>query len=396
MLDGKDPYRSFTGEYRYPPLVAVFYAAVARLPETVAAIIMLTLNTLLAAAGILLAALTCLERTVPSARRVDAKFISVFLVALIATLLNVDKLRGELQMIQTNALMFFMFAVALYYLDRRPSISGLALAVVFNVKFLSAAFIPYLLIRKRYKAAFSMIVFSGALMFLPLPIVGWHDNIGYIKSTFGGIARISGILPASKAREAFESINTDFSCSLTSSFARAFAACGMNERFTWLIVAVVLTAIAIHLARQYRRANIPLIAWPDASRQSQTPYGWVSALEWGLVISFSVMFSPQTNTRHLFLTTAITTVLAALLVTRHKGESNQARMLLVGGLVLALGYSMPPSFYGSVTHAWAVAWLQAGGACWCLLVTCIIVASVGLGALNSRSDKASPDEPPSA
>jgi hypothetical protein len=148
LLDHTDLYTSGDQGYLYPPLIAMLYTPVARLAMDHAARVILLVNVTMAFFGVLLAAREYSDRfDVPQ----TVRFVCG--AALLGSLLNIDKIHMEFQMFQTNALMFLMFVLALRWLDRRPIVAGLPLGVIFNIKYLSLAMLPWLIVRRRWKTA---------------------------------------------------------------------------------------------------------------------------------------------------------------------------------------------------------------------------------------------------
>src|SRR6202042_3814306 len=135
------------------PLIALLYTPIAKLPYETAGFVMLAINCILAASAIRLAAGEFADRFgLPAAPSL------IWSIALLGAILDVDKIRNELQMLQTNALMLMMFVLALRWLDRRPILAGIALGVVFNIKYLSLAMLPYLILRRRWKTLAAFVI----------------------------------------------------------------------------------------------------------------------------------------------------------------------------------------------------------------------------------------------
>src|SRR5262249_8352963 len=78
-------------------------------------------------------------------------------VVLLATVVMFDRIRADLQMFQVNSVILLMLTLALCWLDRFPILAGAPLGFVMNIKYLSLAYLPYLLIRRRWLTAASML-----------------------------------------------------------------------------------------------------------------------------------------------------------------------------------------------------------------------------------------------
>ncbi len=372
--DGTDPYTSGTGGYLYPPLIALLYTPVARLSYAGAQRVMLLVDVGLVLAGLLLAGRAMLDRfDVPRARGVW------FAVALVACLADVDKVHNELQMFQTNALQLALFALSLYWLDRRPVLAGLPLGAILNIKYLSLAMVPWLLMRRRWSTAIATLVSGVGFALLPAVVCGLPKDLHYLSVAYGGLATMVGhgsgtAGPVEQAN--VEDITNLLSCSLTSAMARM-------AKFHHLPLAVGLAAaggIAVGVVGivllMYRRRGVPAFAWPSASQQRAQPYRAVVGLEFVAVLMGTLMFSPQTNSRHLCLVTLLTTVAAALLL---GGRPQVPRWpILVALVAMFLAFVLPPGNRYTEAHHRADLWFGIGGPCWGMLIALLVVVDNAL------------------
>jgi hypothetical protein len=440
LLDGEDLYTSGTGGYLYPPLIAVLYTPVARLSYTAAQRVMLVVDAGLIVSGLLLAGRAILDRfAVPRSRAVWLG------VAVLACLGDIDKVHNELQMFQTNALQLALFALALFWLDRRPTLAGVPLGAILNIKYLSLAMVPWLLIRRRWSTAVSTL--ASGLLFALLPAVplmchalvhgvpdaavatrspttastapastapavetvdvqalpprtvtpgeavvyGWNQNLHYLSVAYGGLATMvgAGSGTAGPTEQAnVEDITNLLSCSLTSAMARmakfhdlplsaGLAAAGG-------IAVVVVGAVLL----MYRRWRVPPFAWPTAGRQREQPWRAVIGMEFVAVLMGTLMFSPQTNSRHLCLATLLTTVAAALLVA---GRPRVDRWpIAIAAAVMFLTFVLPPGNRYTEAHHWADLWFGVGGPCWGMLVLVLVVVEGALEQARATAGSADP------
>jgi hypothetical protein len=367
LLDGKDLYTSGTGGYIYPPLIALLYTPVARLPYETAAVVMLAINCILAATAIRLAAGELVDRF-----GLSPTAILIWSVALLGAVLDIDKIRNELQMLQTNALMLLMFVLALRWLDRRPILAGIALGLVFNIKYLSLAMVPYLIVRRRWKSLAAFGTSAAGFAFLPAIVDGWQANLRSLHVAFGGLLHMVGAGAGEQAN--VEDITALFSSSITSAMAR------LSQRGVPMSVALLLTmlialivlGIVIFL---YHREGFSLFRWPTARVQVEQPYRGLMGLEWAGLITAALVFSPQTNTRHLFLAILVTVPTAVLLLTGHLRR--QRWILAMTTCVAVLGIS-------SSMGLQSVTWIAIGGACWCLLMLFLVMFWAGLSELKVK------------
>ena len=162
-------------------------------------------------------------------------------MALLAVVADVDKVHNELQMFQTNALQLALFALSLYWLDRRPRWAGVPLGMILNIKYLSLATVPWLLLRRRWATAASTLASGLAFALLPAVVCGWKKNLHYLSVAYGGLATMVGAgqgTAGATEQANVEDITNFLSCSLTSAMARM-------AKFHHLPLAVGLAAAAL-------------------------------------------------------------------------------------------------------------------------------------------------------
>jgi hypothetical protein len=374
LLDGADLYTSGTGGYIYPPLIALLYTPIAKLPYETAAFVMLAINCVLAASAIRLLAGEFVDRF-----GLPAVPTLIWSIALLGAVLDVDKIRNELQMLQTNALMLMMFVLALRWLDRRPILAGIALGVVFNIKYLSLAMVPYLIVRRRWKTLSAFVLSAFGFAFLPAVVDGWQANLRSLHVAFGGLLHMVGAGAGEQAN--VEDITAMFSSSITSAMARLSEG-GLPMSVVLLIVMGIALATLGIVIFLYRREGFSLFQWPNARGQTLQPYRGIVGLEWAGLVTAALVFSPQTNTRHLFLALMVTVPTAALLLS---GRWDRGRMILAAATLLAfLGFILPPGRRPVTPQSASYRWTAVGGACWCLLMLFLTMLSEGLRQLKAK------------
>ena len=221
MVRGEDVYASGRGGYIYPPLLAFLYTPLALLPQNPAAVILLVCNTALLLGSVFLAVREFARRF-----GVPADGWKTAAVALAAVLLVADKLKGELQMWQTNLLMLLLFTAALRLLDRRPALAGMALGLAFNIKYLPIVFLPYLLLRRRWTAAGAFAASAVGFALLPAVLTGWDVNLHYQAVAYSGLFRLMGVPVGAAPAANIDGITAEFSVSIPSGMARLAGAGG--------------------------------------------------------------------------------------------------------------------------------------------------------------------------
>jgi hypothetical protein len=100
MLLHQDPYSRAHRSYIYPPLIAFLYMPLTLLTEPKAAAIVLCANIAFVLLAVVVIVEQCLARL-----EADKNVLKTVLIVLFSVLLLFDKVKDELQMLQTNALM---------------------------------------------------------------------------------------------------------------------------------------------------------------------------------------------------------------------------------------------------------------------------------------------------
>jgi hypothetical protein len=122
MREGSNVYRFGVRVYVYPPLIAFLFMPLTWLSVQSVALVMLAVNMALVLRRSWLATTEAIRRF-----DIDASPDGMMVVVALTTLLSATRLRGELQMWQTNVLMMVALLLALRFLDSRPWLSGLLL-----------------------------------------------------------------------------------------------------------------------------------------------------------------------------------------------------------------------------------------------------------------------------
>ncbi len=144
---------------------------------------------------------------------------------------------------------------------------------------------------------------------------------------------------------------------------------------------VGLTALAA-VAWLYRRNGLSFLYRPDGLKSGNPATRAVVGLEWAGLLTAVLLFSPQTNPRHLSLLLFVQTAAALLLLCPRKGVARLP--LLIGTAVLVLGLVLPPGdpFFGAQVGVWSAGalevWRTIGGPCWCALAMLASLLWVGL------------------
>lgn len=367
MTQGRDIYASGTGGYIYPPLIAFLYQPLAHLSHAAAAHIASVLNL----ACVMLAGLLLARHAVRVLfRRND--LVLALASMLLGLVLIADKIKAELQMWQTNALVMLMIVLSARALDRAPLIAGLALGLAFNIKYLTIAFLPWLLLRRRFRAAAGFVL--GIVLFALLPALstGWHGNLADLRTAFAGVLKLLGLATGPAPAANIEVLAIGFSVSIPSAMARFLHGSHAAALAASALIAAACAALALVM---YRRRRCPALMWP--ARQDDEPYRTLLLLELGAITTAVLVFSPQTNPRHLSLL-FIPAIIAAAMLFRALATHRPAAFrtppsatiagwpLLLGMLVLVAGLVLPPG--GDANRHHVNLWHQRGGPSWTTLI----------------------------
>jgi hypothetical protein len=357
LREGGDPYTSGTNAYIYPPLLAFLLQPLAGMEFSAACRVFIFVNMAVSLCGLALAARECVRRL-----ELRTTLHAEWMFALASMVLMFDKVRTEVRMGQTNAIMLLMFVLGLRWLDTRPVLSGLALGFAFNIKYLSIALVPYLLIRRRWMAAAA---FAGGAMlfaFLPALSTGWSRNLHHLGVAMGGMGRTVGRAPEGEVANVPLLAHT-VSVSVPSAFARLVGP--EREHGLGLALAGASAAVVLGLALwMYRRWRVPIIAWPDAAGQRSAPFLTLVLLEWIGIIAFLLGFSPQTNMRHTYMELLPAMPVVGMLLVPRAGVDR--RWLAAAAIVITAGLNLPPG--GKQFMDALNAWRGIGGPSWCVLI----------------------------
>jgi Glycosyltransferase family 87 len=357
MRAGKDIYNGGTGGYVYPPLIAFLYQPLAALPERDAAYVSLAINALLAVFTLILISKVLVERLVG---RIDPLLTAQ--VAFFGALCTADKIKGEFYHLETNVFMLLAFAAAMRWVDRRPWLCGLALGFGFNIKFLPLILVPFLIVRKRWHAIAWFAIWAIVFALLPALSMGFDSNLQAWREESGGMFRLFGIGNGITHAAHVRLITDPVSISLTSGLARIS---GWSSPWPIVLAAGIGLIFGLFAWVVYRLNKTPVIVWPDRNEQALLPLRGILTVEWIGMLTLILIFSPFTNSRHLYMLLEIN-VAAGVLLLGTQGRVARAP-LAVAAVLMALGVTFPPGgikFFARADDFWR----QTGGGAWCMLL----------------------------
>ncbi len=366
IVEGEDIYASHVRGYLYPPIFAIALVPFTLLDLSMAAGIWALVNgVMLLAAVVLLAsdAARVLGRSgdplVPAA------------AALLGLAMIIDKARASLMMGQTDTLVLFLVALALHWLARRPLISGPAIAAAILVKYQALVFLPYLLLRRRRSELVGVLAFTALLLLAPAILFGWERNAHYLSQSLGVLGAVVGLQPENLIAGPHP-MTWDRSVSVSSAIARIAGDAGVSPTGVLALVALAaVVALAIGWLL-FRIHAVPLFVLRE--HPIDDPRWPRRLLEPAGLIVGALVFSPQTEGRHMLLAAVLTIPTWAMIITAAR---NGVRLRLVlAMLILVAGITLPP---GGPAWSYAVAqWRHIGGASICLLVAYFVVLNEAL------------------
>jgi hypothetical protein len=363
-------YTTDSERYLYPPLIALLYTPIARVQFETAQRIILLVDVFFVVAGIVLIARLF-------ARRFELKDSACLIAgaALIGTVLNLDKVHVELQMFQTNSLMFFMFALSLWWMDRKPVAAGIPLGLILNIKYLSLSMLPWLLIRRRWATAGSYVLSAAGFALASALVSGWKVNLQNLEVAYGGLLHMVGVSSAGAEQANVDDIRDYLSCSITSAMARTTAR-GQSLTLPMIYAAAIALAAVLVVTFLYRKRRVAIFLWPAVAGQQQQPWKAAIGVEFISIIAATLCFSPQTNTRHLMLALLLTIPISLLILGARSGISRIP--VIIGALLIGIGFIFPPGGQAPESHHLALWWFGIGGQCWCLLIAMFTLVWAGL------------------
>lgn len=286
----------------------------------------------------------------------DTKKATVSAAVLIGFILVSDKFNSTLTNSQTDGLLIFCFAVALYYLRSRAIWAGLAIALAASLKYHALLFIVLFFLRGHWRAGWAGLLGFVSLMLVPALTVGWGTNLGYLADAFGGLGQMLANTPLVRSgadlatTAAIAPISWERSISLTSAFARL--ADWLPDGFGYIsygVLLLLMACVAGVCAAGYYRAGINPFGL-DRARSHEHQSIRIDACDFALILTVIIVFAPQSTARH-FIYALPTLSLVAL--TALNSRSPIVKWGLLGGsAAFCLALNLPLSQYPDLMNAW--------------------------------------------
>jgi hypothetical protein len=360
MRSGGDIYASHfpssNPDYVYPPLFAFLSLLSLNVDLSVATRVWLAMNVLITWLALGLGAREMIRRfDLPSGWQTG------LLLASGAFLLSIGEVKTEWSTGQTDTLILLAFVLALRWLDSAPVFAGLALGFSANIKYQTLLTLPWMIVRRRWRAAGATVLATLAFASLPAVVSGWSGNLRSLKVALAGLGAFVGV----HSEMAAKTMNLTWirSVSVTSAMGRFLELLHANPERAFILSGLVAVLFLGIVSRIYRARSLTLFCPVPAARAVAPPQPGVTALEWvGLMVAWLV-FGPEVSRRHMFVLLLLHLTVLAVLVSPVAGFSRKPLVTVL--IIWQIGLRLPShlTFFKSASDFWNT----VGGPSWCLL-----------------------------
>jgi hypothetical protein len=364
-------------EYVYPPFFAAAMIPLTYLKIEVAARLWLGLSIAIVFLTLGLASMRILK-----SYSIHPSNSTVFGVAALALLMGLGEVKTELATGQTDTLVLLSFVAALCLLEQSPILAGMALGLGANIKYQTLIAIPYLLIRRQWKAAISACASTAFFALLPSLVFGFSRNAQYLLRALGGLGRFANISSVHAASTV--PLTWIRSVSITSAVGRMLEIAGHDPGHAVALSAVLALLILAGTYLLYKKNRLSLFGPTVRDRAAGLLPSNLTSVEWaGLAVAW-LIFGPEVSRRHMYALLLLD-VIAAVLIFAPSSREWRTR-LLIGAAVFQLGLRLPPS--GGYFENLSFLWNWIAGPSWCLVAFYFVVLAACLaaaGAARGRS-----------
>jgi glycosyl transferase family 87 len=361
MQAGGDIYASHAPglkpNYVYPPLFAFLSLISLSVDLSVATRVWLAVDVLITWLALGLGAWEMIRRF-----QLPSGWPMGLLLASGAFLLSVGEVKTEWSTGQTDTLILLAFVLALRWLDRAPVFAGLALGFSANIKYQTLLALPWMIARRRWRAAGVTVLATLGFASLPAVVSGWAGNLWTLKVAFAGLVAFVGV----HSEAAAKTMNLTWirSVSVTSAIGRLLELLHANPARAFALSGLVAVLFLGIMWCIYRARSLDLFSPLPAARALAPPQPGITALEWvGLMVAWLV-FGPEVSRRHMFVLLLLHLTVLGVLASPVVGFSRKP--LVIGLIIWQIGLRLPPShpaFFQSASDFW----IGVGGPSWCLL-----------------------------
>lgn len=350
VLEGQNIYHQHEHQYGYLPIWAVLQSVFVPLGPQWAGAAWAVCNAAIILLGLWIGSGEVMARLGMRAEPV----VRAWVIAL-ATFVMADKMRAELRLGQTDAVIFLCFVLALKWQQKRPLLAGLMLGFIANFKFQSLVMVPYYLVRRRWAACFWTVAWAVGIALCGALIWGWERNNEYLRLTFGSVLQMVGAAKGIVDGPDLHPLAWERSISVPSVLARLAIWFGQPEGRTAVLGTAVLCGLTVAGGWwMFGRGEANLFVGrgapaDDASARMRA----LVLLEWAGLIVGALAFSPQSTVRHLYLMLFVVLVALGLAFEPAREGGARHRWVLAGALlVFWLGIILPPGASTTPGNLW--------------------------------------------
>jgi hypothetical protein len=356
MANDENIYTFGAGGYIYPPFFAFLILPLTKLSLTAACGVWQFINLIL-----LFWVFYLCMRTFTSIFRFNCNLRQTLAACSLAVLFSFHEIGDEFKWMQTDLIILLGLAGGLYLLKHKPYWAGICLGIVANIKYQTLFFLPFFLLRTRWRNAAGVCLGAAAGALVPALVLGWDLNGQYLMTALRGMIHPQGhdhMLDIHAAH--MPKMLWKYNISITNGLLRIFQDNHLSP--VWVLIPLgILAFIFIFIIwKIFQRQGIPVF-WrtPQQLINSRLEQAVIS-IEYLVFIASVLIFSPQCLIRHLILTLPIN-LFAALILLFPKPNIPRWPILL-GVLLVQLG-----KLYGAVYPSWLAEWRFIGGAGWTLM-----------------------------
>jgi hypothetical protein len=361
---GENIYHYGQGINPYPPLTAAWVSLLVPLGERGAAAAWLPLNLAMLGAALWLGAKEVVRRL-----NIRADRATVPLIALLSLVLVSEQAMGTIRRGNKDVFLLLPIVLALRWVDRRALLAGALLAIGASVKYLTIVFLPYFILRGRFKAAAGFGLGWLVCFFGPALVLGWDFNLRMQSAAYAGVARMLGVQVdnVTAANAAPHDLEVTGASALQA-VRRLGEHLGWSRPVIYACVGVVALACLGVVWGVFRRGGAALFDGRFGRAESSHERERLVLLDWLGVTTAMLAFSLHLETRHTVMLAPVYATAAAVLVSR---EFSPRWPLLVMTILSYLAYRLPP---GDLTPELMQQWRFIGGSSWALLVFLVVLA----------------------
>ncbi len=371
IIAGNDLYASGVGGYIYPPFFAFLITPLTHFSIIPALAIYQSMNVILLAIILILGI-----RTLESVLQIKLNSLQISSLCALTFILTNEQIWEEFSLAQSDLLILAGFCVALYLIDSKPKFAGICLGIIANIKYQSFFFLPFLLLRARWKVIWGFFIGVVLAAMLPALIIGWNRNLGYLLIALKGILTMPGENPlisrsyAARVPEVTWGNNVTF----TSGLSRVFLAHGLPKYYLILLICTIATLMITILTKFFHSRNIPFIWRTPETLGNSLQEKAIFYLEWNILLLGMVAFSPQGILRHFIYILNVNMFLSLMLL--FPISKNKNWFFWLGTLVAEIAIMNNGTFLLVYPHSSGWNYYAISG--WGLLILLPVLTKTGL------------------